>query len=110
MAFKNQSRDSQRLRPFGCKAWVRSVKNKLSTFTKRLQDVICLLHSGGRVYYVMTNERVIRTKHVRFIETKFPYKDHYATPSHHDENSCDIDDQDVNSENVTIITDETLID
>ena len=48
------------------------VAPRLSTFTPRLQEGVCLGHTGGGMYKVLTAEKVVRTKHVRAVENEFP--------------------------------------
>lgn len=47
-------------------------RKKLPAFQERLQTGLCLYHQGGGVYQVLTREGVLRTKHVRAEEQKFP--------------------------------------
>ena len=48
------------------------VAPKLPTFETRLQEGLCLGHTGGGVYKVLTAEKVVRTKHIRAFENEFP--------------------------------------
>lgn len=84
MAYGQKSLDVSHLRPFGCKVMYRPVVDKLSTFEPRLQEGVCLLHTGGGVYNVLSKDRVIRTKHVKFVETVFPGVNYNARGNNND--------------------------
>lgn len=71
--FKRSTPYTKYLRPFGCRVLHQPVKNKLSTFASRANNSICLGHDKGGIYYVLSSSsKVVRTKHVRFIENEFP--------------------------------------
>ena len=50
----------------------RSVNPIVSNFDPRLKEAVCLGHTGGDVKNVLGAEKVLRTKHVRAFEDKFP--------------------------------------
>lgn len=68
----------QHLRPFGCKVFYQRIAKRLNTFEERTRTGVCLFHDGGGVYHIRTdsgdNSKVIRTKHVKFVESEFPNK------------------------------------
>ena len=60
------------LRPFGCRVFYRRGVNKLKTFETSVRDGLCLYHEGGEIYRILTDEGIVRTKHVRAYELSFP--------------------------------------
>ena len=70
--FGHKSSDLVYTKPFGCLMHSQPTKPRLPTFAERVQDGLCLLHQGGGVYLVLIRGGVIRTKHVRVEERKFP--------------------------------------
>lgn len=73
VAFHHMATKTLHLCPFGSKALFRSVSDKLSTFALRLVEGIWLEHTGGRVYKILTDDWIIRTKHVKFIKNIFSH-------------------------------------
>ena len=59
-------------KPFGCRMLYHPVVSKLPTFAPRLQEGICLGHSGGGLYTVLTTNGMATTKHVQAFENEFP--------------------------------------
>ena len=37
-----------------------------------MRDGLCLYHEGGGIYQILTDEAIIRTKHVRTYKFSFP--------------------------------------
>lgn len=82
----------QHLRPFGCKiVYSRGVK-KLGTFEPRVRDGLCLYHEGGGVYQVLDIDRVVRTKHVKAEESRFPGLGQFDGVVHPESHSDDLED------------------
>lgn len=80
----------QHLRPFGCKVFYQRKTKKLKTFEELTPMGICLFHYEGGVYHIRTgsgdNSKVIRTKHMKFVESEFPNKsDSQCKPRSQDE-------------------------
>ena len=72
MAMGLRPMDLPHVRPFGCRMLYHPVTARLPPFKPRLREGVCLGHSGGGVYKVLTEERVVLTKHVRAFEDEFP--------------------------------------
>ena len=70
--YGTRSPDLTYLRPFGCRVQYHPVKPTLKTFKPRLEEGINLGHEDGGIYWVLTETGVVRTKHVRMLETEFP--------------------------------------
>lgn len=70
--FGTRSRELTHIRPFGCRVLYRPAVKQLSTFEPRVRDGVNLHHEGGGLYRILTADGIVRTKHVRFEEHKFP--------------------------------------
>ena len=71
-AHGHPSSDLKYHKPFGCRMLYHPVVSKLPTFAPRLQEGICLGHSGGGLYTVLTTNGMATTKHVQAFENEFP--------------------------------------
>ena len=72
MAMGHASTELPHVRPFGCRMLYHPVTARLPPFKDRLLEGVCLGHSGGGVYKVLTVDRVVLTKHVHAFEDEFP--------------------------------------
>lgn len=98
------------LKPFGCQVYYQKPVRKHKTFEERSRSGMCLMHDAGGLYYICCDPsgdaKVIRTKHVRFIEDHFPAKlDHCKqrgptvnTDSESDENAYSSSDESTDSD------------
>lgn len=60
------------LNSFGYRMMYQPPVKILPTFTTRMRNEICLRHEGDGVCRVLTDTVIVRTKHVRSMETTFP--------------------------------------
>lgn len=72
MAMGHDSTDLPHVRPFGCRMLYHPLTTRLPPFKPRLKEGICIGHSGGGVYKVLSDKKVVLTKHVHAYENEFP--------------------------------------
>ena len=72
MAMGRVSTELQHVRPLGFRMLYHPVTARLPPFQPRLLEGVCLGHTGGGFYKVLTAEKVVLTKHVHAFEDEFP--------------------------------------
>ena len=50
----------------------RPKENQLITFGPRVRPGLNLLHDDGGIYRILSDDGIVRTKHVTFMKTQFP--------------------------------------
>lgn len=70
--FGTKSKNLAILQPFRCFLLYRPPSSKLTSFDYRGCDGLCLYYEDDGVYYVLADERIKRTKHVRARKQTFP--------------------------------------
>lgn len=68
----NPFHDIYHVRPFGCRMLYHPVTARIPPFDSRLREGVCLGHTAGGIYKVLTDSGIVRTKHVREFEDEFP--------------------------------------
>lgn len=63
--------DIHHVRPFGCRILYHPVTARLPTFKPRLYEGVCIGHTGGGIYEILTADGFKLTKHVRAYEKEF---------------------------------------
>ena len=70
--FKSNQPYAKHMRSFGCRLFVQNNTPYLSKLSARLIEGVNLGHVNGGIYKFLTSEKVIATKHVKFVERDFP--------------------------------------
>ena len=70
--FGHPSPNLVHIKPFGCRVYYRPNMAKIPTFQERVRDGLWLRHEGSGIYHILTSTGILRTKHVRDEEFKFP--------------------------------------